>query len=481
MLLPEIAQSATDPAAASSSSPAASASTASSDASGSRWSRLLSNPLFSAGFGLIGVGAALAGARQAGRHAAYWARRSMVVSLEIPSRDKSYGWFMDWMGTVGMPRSRHTSLETSFHQFENGEVATRVNFVPSPGVQYFQYGHHWIRCERLREKSAIDYSSGQLLESVTLTTVGRTRDVFERLMAEARQHALRNERGSTVLYKAQGGSSWARFGFPRKRKPLDSVILSAGQAERIVADVSDFLNRGDWYNERGIPYRRGYLLHGPPGCGKSSFIVALAGELRLNVCIIDLGSRHVSDDTLPQLLNTAPQRSIVLLEDLDAAVQLHHQQQYHHQQHHQQQQFSSGLTLSGLSNALDGVAATEGGGRLVFMTTNHYERLRDSAPLLVRPGRVDRTEYVGFAQPDQARRLFIKFYPHSPPHDAQRFADLVPAGEFSMAQLQGYLLGYKHEPQLALDNVARELLRRADASASQPAPARSSSVSTTLD
>jgi ATP-dependent 26S proteasome regulatory subunit len=39
-----------------------------------------------------------------------------------------------------------------------------------------------------------------------------------------------------------------------------------------VADVQDFTESTSWYRERGVPYRRGYLLYGPPGCGKTSFI-----------------------------------------------------------------------------------------------------------------------------------------------------------------------------------------------------------------
>ncbi len=58
---------------------------------------------------------------------------------------------------------------------------------------------------------------------------------------------------------------WKPFGAPRKRRPLDSVVLDKGMAEDIVSDVTEFLESADWYRERGIPYRRGYLLHGPPG------------------------------------------------------------------------------------------------------------------------------------------------------------------------------------------------------------------------
>jgi chaperone BCS1 len=48
---------------------------------------------------------------------------------------------------------------------------------------------------------------------------------------------------------------------------------------------------GQWYAERGIPYRRGYLLHGVPGSGKSSLIHALAGELGLDIYVVSLSTK----------------------------------------------------------------------------------------------------------------------------------------------------------------------------------------------
>lgn len=73
------------------------------------------------------------------------------------------------------------------------------------------------------------------------------------------------------------------------------------------------------YQQIGIPYRRGYLLYGEPGCGKSSFLKALASHLNVPLCKIDLtgGGRHISDSALEILINKAPQRSILYLEEVD--------------------------------------------------------------------------------------------------------------------------------------------------------------------
>lgn len=67
--------------------------------------------------------------------------------------------------------------------------------------------------------------------------------------------------------------------------------------------------------------------------------------------------------------------------------------------------YQSSVTFSGFLNALDGVASGEE--RIIFMTTNHLERLD---PALIRPGRVDLLELVDDAHPSQVRRLFTRFY-----------------------------------------------------------------------
>lgn len=103
---------------------------------------------------------------------------------------------------------------------------------------------------------------------MTFTTIGTNRSVFEEILNEAKERAIKREEGSTVIYTT-GGGDWRRFGFPRKRRPLSSVILDEGQSEKLLSDVKEFLASSSWYLERGIPYRRGYLLYGPPGLMKA--------------------------------------------------------------------------------------------------------------------------------------------------------------------------------------------------------------------
>lgn len=99
---------------------------------------------------------------------------------------------------------------------------------------------------------------------------------------------------------------------------------------------------------KGVPYRRGYLLYGPPGTGKTSFVQAISAKLNLNICYLNLSGGRMDDDILNTLLNNAPLKSIILLEDVDA-VFVERESVLENQHHHR------GVSFSGLLNALDGV------------------------------------------------------------------------------------------------------------------------------
>ena len=49
--------------------------------------------------------------------------------------------------------------------------------------------------------------------------------------------------------------------------------------EKIVKRIDFFVNNKSWYEDRGIPYQLGFLFYGPPGCGKTSTIKAIARML----------------------------------------------------------------------------------------------------------------------------------------------------------------------------------------------------------
>ena len=129
------------------------------------------------------------------------------------------------------------------------------------------------------------------------------------------------------------------------------------------------------------------------------FIQALAGEMDYNIAMLNLSERGLTDDRLQHLLTVVPKRTLVLLEDADAAFGNRRVQTdadgYR----------GANVTFSGLLNALDGVGSAEE--RVLFLTTNHVERM-DAA--LIRPGRVDMTVRLGDATRWQVEHFWDRFY-----------------------------------------------------------------------
>ena len=87
-------------------------------------------------------------------------------------------------------------------------------------------------------------------ETVTLTTLSKDRALFPLLLSEARLQALMGQAGKLVINTAWG-TAWRPFGKPRPKRPLGSVVLEEGVAERIIVDIKAFLKRQQWYADRG--------------------------------------------------------------------------------------------------------------------------------------------------------------------------------------------------------------------------------------
>ena len=64
------------------------------------------------------------------------------------------------------------------------------------------------------------------------------------------------------------GSGWARA-VSRPQRAIESVIMDSEVTNELLEDANEFLKSAEWYADMGIPYRRCYLLHGKPGCGKT--------------------------------------------------------------------------------------------------------------------------------------------------------------------------------------------------------------------
>ncbi|KZP10693.1 hypothetical protein FIBSPDRAFT_962889 [Athelia psychrophila] len=97
------------------------------------------------------------------------------------------------------------------------------------------------------------------------------------------------------------------FALAIRRCRRNAVFLPPISPKMLLNDTKEFLkSENDWYADRNIPFRRGYLLHGVPRSGKFSLTHAIASKLMLDIYTHSLSSLWNSDGTLTTLMFRVP-------------------------------------------------------------------------------------------------------------------------------------------------------------------------------
>ncbi|KAJ7196666.1 P-loop containing nucleoside triphosphate hydrolase protein [Mycena pura] len=314
--------------------------------------------------------------------------------------------------------------------------------------------------------------------SITITLHSSDREVLSDLINSAKQKYLEQGTSRVTVHLADKYGAWGRS-VTKSRRAFSTLVLPANIKETILADAQEFLASDKWYKIAGIPHRRGYLLHGAPGTGKSSTVHALAGELGLEIYFVSLANPGMDDFSLAVLISNTPSRCILLIEDIDCAFPSREDPDEEEEEPQRDRDGNpiprirvlparSAVTLSGLLNVLDSVSSEEG--RITFATTNHIENLD---PVLIRAGRMDLKIEYSLATAAQIEEVFKVFFgvsdddtdaPKFTSHTADdiaclaaEFAAAIPPDTYSIAQIHGCLLRQKRDPLIAAQSVRQWL------------------------
>lgn len=210
---------------------------------------------------LQGLGVGLSVLRKSATIGLNALQRRMLVTLELNVRDHSYEWFLAWMahqantraaagGSLPWLRSHELSVQTFFEKRKNGSSSVMFKLIAGPGTHWFKFNGAWMQVKRQRETRSMELSSGKPWETVVITTLSKDRKLFPILLAEARDLAMKEQEGKLVI-NIPWGIEWKPFGLPRRKRPINSVVLAPGVSSLIRKDVESFLSKRQWYADRG--------------------------------------------------------------------------------------------------------------------------------------------------------------------------------------------------------------------------------------
>jgi hypothetical protein len=212
-----------------------------------------------------------------------------------------------------------------------------------------------------------------------------------------------------------------------------------------------FLENRGWYDKKGIPYTLGFLFHGPPGCGKTSTVKAIANEGRRHIINIQLSEIktktqlqhlffndeiHVYNGVNTEKYTIPVSERLYVIEDIDAMGDTVLRREWKKPEPvkpkteedawltREKETEKETLDLSFLLNLLDGTL--EANGRILIITTNFPERI-DKA--LIRPGRVDMIVHFDNCSRAVLQEMVTAFYdcPITLPADVELDGKWTPA------------------------------------------------------
>ncbi|KAH8655242.1 P-loop containing nucleoside triphosphate hydrolase protein, partial [Xylariales sp. PMI_506] len=438
-----------------------------------------------------------------------WVVRFFTASVSIPGHDRLNSEVLNWVGAhvltqqqtrILTARSEHTMNEAwEFRRPGSRRIDFQVEkrlpiqYLPTFGVTWFFHERNVFLVRRIpdgRDFIPLDgddapdhYAVAPAgTEPLVVMCLGRSVRPIKRFLTACRNFASK-QRESFITVRISRNQyhhdTWDTT-ILRPMRPLNTVHMEQAVKDELLADVENYLKPSTrrFYTNRGIPYRRGYLLHGPPGTGKTSLSLALAGRFGLELYILHIPSLS-EDGELERLFTSLPPKCIVLLEDIDAVGMKRSyddssdsdsprdRRSRHRRLKSRGGGGSTNCTLSGLLNVLDGVTSQEG--RIVLMTSNVVDQLDEA---LVRPGRIDKMIFMGKIRAEAAEDMFLRMF--APDEESSSiinnigsfdfddelrdlavgFGRSIPDDMFTPAQLQGYLLNHRDQPARAVAQLS---------------------------
>ncbi|KAI3755745.1 hypothetical protein L1987_55551 [Smallanthus sonchifolius] len=223
---------------------------------------------------------------------------------------------------------------------------------------------------------------------------------------------------------------------------FETLAIEPELKKSIIEDLNGFQNGKEYYRRIGKAWKRGYLIYGPSGTGKSSLIASMANHLNYDVYDVDL-TEVDSDSQLKSILLDMPGKSILVFEDFDQL-----------QNPIRDDKESRKMSFSRLLSFMDGIWSCCEEERIFIFTTKCADKLD---PEVLRPGRVDMHIQMSYCTFSAFKQLAFNYLEVEEHKLFKHIKELLQSVNVTPADVAGELMKCRKDATMSLEKLVAYL------------------------
>ncbi|KAK9702977.1 hypothetical protein K7432_010975 [Basidiobolus ranarum] len=353
--------------------------------------------------------------------------------------------------------------------FDDGKVKRKAKVLPSIVVEYCPNFVYPDGTKPKSRKQDVTNEKQELNKKSLNDPDVAMNKVIAFIQATTRAHLIEQKDDRVRSRYERASYGWEVVQTLSLTRGLSTVCLDRSNEVLLKHDLDTFLSDKDFYQRIGLPYRRGILLYGKPGTGKTSLINAISSELNRDLYFINLKEID-SDSALNTAFNSVPANQIIVLEDCDTQSKVLHARKHVSSTDEFMKILGPGIgfgsgessnkvggaegffrpfSLSTFLANLDGHSLSDG--NIIIMTTNHPELLD---PAVIRPGRMDLKIELGYCSHYQIQNMYSSVLENPEAKlDEKLLKEKVPERLLPPCEVMTCMVLYRRTPEIIPDKL----------------------------